>query len=337
MADLPPSVDQLTHQIEAERVRTPAVGSRWMIAVSGGPDSMALLRALHLLQSRTGVEIACGHVDHRLRPESEQDAAWVRSQCDALDINCLVECATLYREVGVSSAIEERARDERYRLLTMMAHRWGATAVLTGHTADDQAETILHHLLRGTGLRGLSGMPRVRPLDDMVSLWRPMLEVRRTLIMSALKEWGQSCLTDSTNSSSAFTRNRIRLELIPWIEREVNPRMAEAVLRLSSQSLELQEWVEAEADKLLDLAWISSDQVSVRLDRRLLEKSTPVLVRECFVRLWIRRHWPRQAMTSKHWQRLAEFCRNQTSKVTQMPGKVSARHRQQMIVIERSP
>lgn len=313
--------------------RTHEVGDRWLVAVSGGPDSMALLRVAQLAVQGQGGEITCGHINHQLRPESDTDSEWVQQQCADLGVSCLVERIELPRTDGPLTAIEEQARHARYAALTRMARARGATAVLTGHTADDNAETVLHHLFRGTGLRGLSGIPQVRSLGEGLVLWRPLLSIRREAIMACLSEFQQSSLTDSSNTSPAFTRNRVRHELLPWLERELNPRSVEALVRLADQAAEQQAWIEAEAERLRIAVLVLPTTEVVRLHRQTLATAPPVLARECFVRLWVQQNWPRQAMTAEHWQRLVETCHDSGPPAVQMPGGIDVRRRGEMLVI----
>ena len=333
MTTPPTAVQCLVDRLLASRSLHPRVGDPWLVAVSGGPDSMALLRTALFIARENHQEITCGHIDHQLRPESGTDAEWVQQQCQTLGVRCLIETIQLPEQDGQRTAIEEQSRRARYASLTRMASSCGATAILTGHTADDNAETILHHLFRGTGLRGLSGIPEVRPLSDGLVLWRPLLTIRREQIVACLQELHQSSLVDSSNSSQAFTRNRVRHELLPWLERELNPRAVEALERLAVQAAEQQSWIEAEAQSCLTSALVESSAEVVRLHRPVLVAAHPVLLRECFVRLWVRQEWPRQAMTAEHWQRLVEVCQDHGPPAVQMPGGIEVRRRGQMLVI----
>ena len=215
-----------------------------------------------------------------------------------------------------------------------MAMTSRSTAIVTGHTADDNAETILHHLFRGTGLRGLSGIPEVRALSEGLVLWRPLLHIRREAIVACLAELHQPSLVDRSNASDAFTRNRVRHELLPWLERELNPRSVEALQRIAEQAAEWQSWSEIEAERCLHAALVEPATEVVRLHRAVLTAVHPLLLRECFVRLWVRQGWPRQAMTAEHWQRLVEVCQDQGPPAVQMPGGRDVRRRGAMIVIE---
>lgn len=308
-----------------------AIGTRWLIAVSGGPDSMALLRAAQCLALESSSPVVCGHVDHQLRPDSAADAEWLQEQCFHLGIPFRIARVAIQSEP--SGGIEEAARRARYQALTQIAHQENLDAILTGHTADDQAETVLHHLFRGTGLRGLSGIPEARQLDEKLWLWRPLLTVRRQEILTALQEWQQSYRTDSSNASSDFTRNRIRNELVPWLERELNARSVEAVLRLSEQAAETAEWLQATAVDLLKRVRDATESTIVRLRRGLVREAPVIVAREMFVQLWIQQHWPRQAMTQTHWQRLVEVCADDGPAAEQMPGGIDVRRRGELLVV----
>ena len=334
MSSPPLHADPLVDAINASRLRHPHVGDRWLIAVSGGPDSMALLRAAQTYSRLHHCEIACGHVDHQLRPESGSDSRWVEEQCRELGIPCQLERIELPFAQEQLTAIEEQARNARYAALVRMAQRTQATAIVTGHTADDNAETVLHHLFRGSGLRGLSGITEVRSLASGVSLWRPLLSIRREEIVDSLARLQQPSLVDQSNTSAAFTRNRLRNELIPWLERELNPRSVEAVLRIAEQASDWQAWIETEAQRCLAAALIEPVTEVVRLRREVLTAAHPALLRECFVRLWVRLDWPRQSMTAEHWKRLAEVCQDDGPPAVHMPGGRDVRRRGAMVVIE---
>ena len=180
--------------------------SRPLAMVSGGPDSVAMLRALAALGARPAVL----HVDHGLRgEESRDDAEFVRRLCEELGLVC--EMSTLHLAEG--AGLQERARGERYELASDFALRLGATAIATAHTADDVAETVLMNLARGAGTRGLAGIPPVRG-----KVVRPLIEVGRAEILEYLEALGQDYRTDPTNASPKYSRNRVRNEVLPTLE-----------------------------------------------------------------------------------------------------------------------
>src|SRR5918997_1239957 len=179
---------------------------RPLALVSGGPDSVALLRALLEL----GGEPAVLHVDHALRgEESREDAEFVRALCEGLGVRCEVRRLSL--DDGPN--LQERAREARYRLAEEAADELALRTIAAGHTADDVAETVLMNLARGGGLRGLSGIPPVR--DRLV---RPLIERTRREILDYLQSLGQPYRTDPTNLTGKYARNRVRLEVMPVLE-----------------------------------------------------------------------------------------------------------------------
>jgi len=194
---------------------------RPLALVSGGPDSVALLRVIVALDGEPVVL----HFDHGLRgEESREDAAFVRGLCGRLGVRCEVQSLGL--DGGPN--LQERAREERYRLAEEVAVRLGLEAVATGHTADDVAETVLINLARGAGLRGLAGIPPVR---DRIQ--RPLIECTRRDVLNYLQELEQPYRTDPTNLTDKYARNRVRLEVLPILE-ELYPAASGNIARTAS-------------------------------------------------------------------------------------------------------
>lgn len=210
--------------------------ARLVVAVSGGADSVALL---HLLTQRhIGWQFALhvAHLDHGLRPDSCHDAAFVNDLATQWRLPSTIE----RRDVRACCAkagwsIEDGARRIRYQFLQDVARRHSAPFIAVAHTADDQAETVLLRLVRGTGLMGLSAIPIRRPLDE---LWvvRPLLHVWRQDILAYLQEAGLTYRDDATNANPHFVRNRIRHELLPMLEDRFNPNIRHALTQLAEQS-----------------------------------------------------------------------------------------------------
>ncbi|MFN8857863.1 MAG: tRNA lysidine(34) synthetase TilS, partial [Planctomycetaceae bacterium] len=215
-------------------------GERWLAAVSGGADSVALLAVLRSLLPPE--RLVAAHLNHQLRgAESDDDAAWVVQLCHTWNVPLVQECrpvATLSAEWGVG--LEEGARRVRYDFLQQTALQQRCRVVALAHTATDQAETVLHHLLRGTGLAGLQGIPAERPLGRECTIVRPLLDVTRGDITAYLQNLGQDFRTDSSNLTLEATRNRLRRELLPHLRAEYNPQIDRALVRLAHQAAEAQ-------------------------------------------------------------------------------------------------
>ncbi len=230
-------------------------------AVSGGPDSVALLHALIAARESSGpFPVTIAHLNHRLRgAESDADEAFtadLHARLTAAGVPALglrlhrIDVAATARADGAN--LEATARRVRYQWLTELAHEVGVRWIATGHTADDQAETVLHRLLRGTGLQGLRGIASTRELAPGVGVVRPLLQTRRAEIIAYLTALGQPFREDSTNRDPAFTRNRIRHELLPHLAARYNPAASLVLARLAEQAEELYRDEETAAGRLVD-------------------------------------------------------------------------------------
>lgn len=211
-----------------------------LVALSGGADSTACLLVVRELGRDLGFEVAACHFDHMLRPESSADMDAVRGLCDRLE----VECITGEGDVpGVSSqmkrGIEETAREMRYQFLAFVAEKMGADCIATGHTSDDQAETILMRIVRGSGIRGIRGMLPVSevPGAEAQRLIRPLIETPKADVLAVCTEFDLTPLEDASNGDSRFTRNRVRSEVLPELER-MNPSVRSALIGLGESARE---------------------------------------------------------------------------------------------------
>jgi len=198
-----------------------------LVAVSGGPDSTALLAALARLAPARALRVTAGHVDHGLRGhESDADRTAVEALAAALGIACVVASAP----VGQGGNLEARARDARRGALAELAQRTGASVIALAHTEDDQVETVLLQLLRGAGRRGLGGMSPRRG-----RLWRPLLGVSRADVRRYLGEQGLPFRIDRSNADLRHARNRLRRLVVPLLTRELNPRLGPAMAALAAR------------------------------------------------------------------------------------------------------
>lgn len=278
----------------ARFVRAHAVvrsGERVLVAVSGGPDSSALLRILAALRDRLGVELIAAYFDHRLRgPEASAEE---RRVTRALAASAGVELVEGEGDVRARAragreSIEAAARAMRYAFLRDAASAANCGVVATGHTLDDQAETILLHIARGAGLGGLAGMPpRGRwPFEETgPDVARPLLTLRRTDTRAYCAEAGLETVEDPTNVLLNGARNRVRLEVLPALRR-LNPRIEEALVRLGAAAADAEAALDAMAGQIVASARMERD--SVVLSRDAL-RALPASVRaRALVRAWQR-------------------------------------------------
>jgi tRNA(Ile)-lysidine synthase len=200
-------------------------GDRVVVAVSGGPDSVCLLSVLHVLSAELKISLRVAHLDHMFRgKESEEEAHFVGNLAKNLGLPATVEhidVPAFCRERGLSP--QAGAREVRYSFLQRVAQAAGAARIATGHTATDQAETFLMRLLRGAGVSGLSAIPPVR--DNII---RPLIDTTRAEVLEYLRSAGIAFVTDPSNAKPLYTRNRIRLEIVP-ILKQFNPRIEETL------------------------------------------------------------------------------------------------------------
>jgi tRNA(Ile)-lysidine synthase len=235
-------------------------GAAVVVGVSGGPDSLALFHALHRLAPERGWHVHAAYLHHGLRPEAEEEARFVAELAAAWGAGCSIERADVSRiadQPGVSW--EEAARQARYAFLGVTARRLNAPVVAVGHHADDQAETLLMHLLRGSGLAGLRGMPPATPLDQLrltalkeavarqpdvlsftldldaqplagIRLIRPLLLFSREEIITYCREQGLTPRWDRSNLDTTYFRNHLRHEVLPRLK-AINPNLTTVLTR----------------------------------------------------------------------------------------------------------
>lgn len=217
------------------------LGRTLVCALSGGADSVALTDALAGLAKRNGFVLVAAHLDHGLRPASADDAAFCAELCARLGVRLVSARADVRgRARSERASLEEAARTERYAFLRRVKDDVAAAAIAVAHTQDDQAETLLMRLLRGSGGAGLAAM-RVGSGDVV----RPLLGVSRADVLAHLLARGLPWREDETNRDIAFTRNRVRHELIPYLERHFNPRLRRALARTAELLAAEQELLES--------------------------------------------------------------------------------------------
>lgn len=219
-----------------------------MAAVSGGPDSVALLLMLEELSKQLGFSLTVVHFDHKLRPGSADDLAWVGELCEARRIPFLSgegDVADVARKQRLG--VEETARRMRYQFFSFVAGEKRIDTIATGHTADDHAETVLMHVIRGSGVRGVRGIrPAATVPGGSQRLVRPLLSLTRQDTLEMCREAGISPRIDPSNSDVSFARNRVRSELIPLL-RTYNPAVRDALTGLAESAASVFERIEREA------------------------------------------------------------------------------------------
>ena len=274
------AVDALERRVSGNLGEYGLAGRKLLVAVSGGPDSMALLHALWRLSDEHRLTLYGAHLNHLLRgEESDADAKFVADTFHRLGIDYTLDSADVaeYRRRHRLS-LEDAARRVRYAFLAGAAAKHDADAIALGHTADDQAETILMHIIRGSGLDGLRGMQaldRRQVIGKPVTLFRPLLGSSRADTQAYCDALELQPRIDVSNSSPDFLRNRIRLELVPLLE-QLNPSIQSALIRLAKNATQDSEFIRERSDEV----WRQVAQLKRSADGDVLILDTLRLVEE---------------------------------------------------------
>ena len=273
-------------------------GDRVLVALSGGVDSVVLLHVLHTHAQELGIELHAAHFDHAMRAGSAADAAWVGELCNAWSIPFVTARTTR------ALRSENDARIERYRFLTDTMKLVAADAVATAHHADDQAETVLMRLLRGSGLRGLAGIPVRRG-----AFVRPLLRVTKAELLAYAQASGLSWRPDPTNDSRAFLRNRVRHDALPALT-QITPDTRSALLLLARHAARTEEAWQTVVREALQSIVLSRDASRIELARDLLLEYDPPLRKRVLRRILRRFGVLIGRTTTSH---VAQFCENAES------------------------
>lgn len=254
-----------------------------IIGVSGGPDSVALVKILHAINSakNLSLSLSLAHLNHQLRGKSsEEDAQFVQKLSNDLSLPFILKSVNIQKiATEAKRSIEETARRERYAFFMESAKKYNASAVVLGHTADDNTETLLHRIIRGTGTLGLGGIPLKRPLasDSPVQVVRPLLFIWRKEIIDYLVKSQCNYRKDASNDEPIYLRNKIRLELLPFLENQYNPNIKNLLLQLC-QILNLHnEFFVTEAKKILASSAAEKKHDSYIIDSRCLTQHPRIL------------------------------------------------------------
>jgi tRNA(Ile)-lysidine synthase len=320
--------------------------SRMVVAVSGGPDSVALLRALLSLRQQERLTpsnhpqlLVIGHFNHQLRgAESDADERFVRVLYESLlqqgfsDLWLECQRVDVLARAREEGNLESTARHLRYQWLTHLAQARQLPFVATGHTADDQAETVLHRLLRGSGLDGLRGIAARRPLASGAEVLRPILKVSRREILAYLESEGQNYRLDSSNADLRYTRNRIRHELLPYLTEGYNPAIAQILTDLAEQAAHLVPELQRQARAVLAEVEHPRAGNQLVLDQAKLAAMPRHQTCEVFRLLWKREGWPMGRMGFRQWDRLASLALGQPAALD-LPGGIQARRNERVVLV----
>jgi tRNA(Ile)-lysidine synthase len=331
--------NQIYEQLQTRLTNINAFEHGIVLAVSGGADSVAMFSIVAELASQQNQKkrIMVAHLNHALRgKESDDDEQFVIELATKQGVQViterLIEQETKRDESG---SLESTLRQHRYKFLQKTAEQQAFRYIMTAHTANDQVETVLHRILRGTGLRGLGGIEVYRKLSDAVVVVRPMLEITTSEIRAYLKTINQTYRTDSSNNDNKFTRNKIRGTLLPLIRETINNQADQAILRLTKQAQQSEAIIETLVDKLEETTvQYEQNQTKINVDN-LVQEPDELIIR-LFQRIWQKRNWQKRQMGTSQWLSLKDIVKQtEKNKRIILPNQVVVDYHGDTVIIEK--
>lgn len=241
-------------------------GDKIVLGLSGGPDSVCLLHILNRLREVLDIEVYAAHLNHQIRGlEAQQDALYVSQLCESLGVTFFVKSINVPQYCKDNKlSLEEGARKLRYEMFFEIKESLNANKIAIAHNMNDQAETVLMRMMRGTGLQGLKGIDYIR--DGVII--RPILDIERSEIEAYCEEHKLNPRIDSTNLESIYTRNKIRLELIPYMKENFNSNVTESIVRMSNSLKCDNEFIEEEALKQFrNISCINEGNLEIKIEK----------------------------------------------------------------------
>ena len=295
-----------------------------VLAVSGGADSVALLHAWARSRVTHADRIIVATFDHQLRDDSAADAQFVVEVAAQLGLEFEVGTPKSPLSSREGRSLDGAARDARYAFLSEVARRNNAAFVATAHTANDQVETVLHRIMRGTGLQGLAGISPRRRLAEEIDLIRPMLSMNRAEVEAFLSSIGQEYRNDPTNGDSRFTRNRIRHQLLPTLRADFNPAVDLALRRLADLARSVSEEETRVIQELTAKVVRERTNEAVYFDRAELRLLGEYRVMSIIRSVIEQQGWPMRRIGMMHLTRIARLCHLERSTRITLPHEMVA-------------
>ncbi|WP_300462968.1 tRNA lysidine(34) synthetase TilS [Desulfobacula sp.] len=311
-----------------------APGDRVLAAVSGGPDSVALVLSLLAFKEKYALTIGIAHMNHRLRgEESLRDNTFVQALADKLDLPFHGERVNVKAYAKTHRlSLEEAGRDVRYRFFEQVADRHGYTKIATGHNKDDNAELVLMNLLRGAGPKGLSGIPTLRDGKYI----RPLIRVTKNQILDFLTVENHAYVFDSSNTDMAYLRNKIRYALIPHLQSEYNPKIIDALDRLSHILRQEEAFWNTETDKQFNRCLIKTETSAIVFSKPRMAALHPALLNRIFRKAIEKVKHNLKRISLTHINDLVQFCFHaSTGTSLDLPGQIRIYKQKEVIIIKK--
>lgn len=306
-------------------------GDKIVLGLSGGPDSVCLLHILYRLKEKMNIEVYAAHLNHQIRGlEAQKDALYISQICEDLGITSFVKAINVpeyCKEQGVS--LEEGARTLRYEMFEEIKQKTKSNKIAIGHNRNDQAETVLMRIMRGTGLQGLRGIEYIR--DNKII--RPILDIERSEIEAYCEKYELNPRIDKTNLESIYTRNKIRLELIPYMKDNFNPNVIESIVRMTNSLKSDSDYIDLEAEKSFkEVSTLKEDSVEISLPKYSnLHNAIKVRVLRSAIKHII---GDTNFVDQKHIEDIIELeCESKLNKMLNLPRGIFAYRRKNIIIL----
>jgi tRNA(Ile)-lysidine synthase len=288
-----------------------------VVGVSGGPDSIALLHILYSLKEEYDLTLFVVHLNHMLRgEEAEEEACFVAELAKKWGLSCRVlkkDIRKISKEKGLS--IEEAGHKVRHEIFRQVGQEIGAQKLALGHHADDRAETVLIHLIQGSGLQGLAAMP---PTADWII--RPLAKVFKTEIINYCRDHNLNFYLDQSNEEPVYLRNKVRLNLLPYLKKEFNPQIVEALLRLEDIVVPENQYLDIESDQALEDILIKREKGGLILNKDKLIQKHLAIQRRVIRKAYNLLRPEDQGLSFIHVEQILDLVRsNQGSKQVNLP------------------
>ncbi len=306
-----------------------------VIGISGGPDSVLLVRLLASLEKELGIKLHLVHVDHGLRgKESLRDAAFVRHLATELKLPIsLKRIPIIEKKHSEGGSWQQVCRHHRFLFFREVMEKVGAETLALGHNMNDRAETILINLLRGSGLKGLSGMLPYEEREDY-KIWRPLLTTTREEIEAVLTELDQNYRIDESNLIDDYMRNHLRINLIPFLEKEYNPQIISTLVRMGDVLETDNRYLEKTVKKYFEL-YFAVDRDTICVNIRDIEVLDPALRLRLFREAYARLRGNLEHLSAQHTQMMDSALRAEHNFSVDLPGQMRLRRCYECLVLER--